>query len=110
MEREANSRRHMGPPGRLVTVDQTQQARDLGIIVSADLKSSLQCQKTTKKAWFTLHQLMRTVKSRMPNFLLPLFEAFSRLHFVCCAQAVLNKRKEGAGTGSAYFYTLVRKF
>lgn len=41
MEREASLARHMGPPGHWVTMEQTQQARNLEILMSEEHKHSL---------------------------------------------------------------------
>lgn len=64
-----------------------QQARDLGKLVSADLKRSLQHQKAVSKAWSAPCQLKMTVRSTRLNVLLPLFRAFVRVPLEYCVEA-----------------------
>lgn len=69
---EANRISHIGPPGHQVSMDQTQQARNIETAVNAGFKNSLQCQKMEKNAWLALCQIMRTARSRRPNVRRPL--------------------------------------
>lgn len=78
MEGEANAPLHVGPPGHQVALEQKQQTRDHGIVVIADCKPGLHCQKAGKKAWCTLNQLERSAEPRKPNVLLPLPKALLR--------------------------------
>lgn len=84
MEGETNFPRITGLFVHQITMEQTQQVIDLGTVVSADLKPSLQYHKAAKKAWCSQRQLERTVGSRRPTILLSPFKAFVRLHLEYC--------------------------
>lgn len=60
MEGETNSPLHVGQPGNQAAMDQTQQVRDLRIVVSAHFKFGLQSLKSVRKVWHALNQLKRT--------------------------------------------------
>lgn len=98
---EANTARHMGPPGHRVAMEQNQQARNLGLFVSADLKPTLQRQKAAKKVGCASCQLERTVGPRKPKFLPLVFKAFIPLHskFYVRERRLYPIMYENAGTG-----------
>jgi ribonuclease P/MRP protein subunit RPP40 len=68
----------------LGVVDST---RDLGVIVAADFKPSLQCVAAAKKARAELFRLRRVLSSRSPTVFLPLYTAIVRPHLEYCVQA-----------------------
>lgn len=81
---EANATFHVDLPVHQAAVERTQQARDLGILMSAKFKPGPQCQKAVIKAWRASNQSRRTVESGTVAVLLPLFRAFARLYFEYC--------------------------
>jgi ribonuclease P/MRP protein subunit RPP40 len=61
--------------------------RDLGVTVSADFKTTLQCQAAAQKARGELFRLRRALTNRTPEVFLPLYSAFVRPHLEYCVQA-----------------------
>ena len=68
-------------------LERVDQMRDLGVQVTSDFKPRTQCLAAAKKANKALHQLRRTVISRDPKILVPLYMAFVRPHLEYCVQA-----------------------
>lgn len=62
---EENPSCHMAPPRYQFSLEQMQQARDLRVVVGADVK---RCRKVIRKAWRASRQLRRNKESRGPNF------------------------------------------
>lgn len=60
------------PPGHQIMMEHTQEARDLGIVVSTELNPRLQCLKAAKKTWCALRKLKNTAGFRRPIVLLML--------------------------------------
>lgn len=79
--------RHMGTEEDRVALTNVEVAKDLGIQVTADFKPGKQCAAAANKARWALHQLRRTVASRIPEVLLPLYKAYVRPHLEYAVQA-----------------------
>lgn len=87
MERGADLASHMSSAGHQVEVEERQKARDLGALLGAEFKPSVQFQMTAKNDWFALGQLRGIAVSKSPEDLLPLLKAFVRLRSDYCIQA-----------------------
>ena len=61
--------------------------RDLGVIVSRDLKPSRQCTDAAKKANQALGMIKRNITSRSPNILLRLYKSLVRPRLEYAVQA-----------------------
>ena len=61
--------------------------RDLGVVISADFRATMQNSESIEKANRVLHQLRREVVSRKPEVLIPLYEAYVRPHLEYCTRA-----------------------
>ena len=83
----ATEDRMLGPTGQRVPIPTGAAVRDLGVTVTADFKSGLQCREAAKKASRALFQLKRAVGSRRPGTILPLYKAYVRPHLEYCVQA-----------------------
>jgi ribonuclease P/MRP protein subunit RPP40 len=66
------------------TLASVSHERDLGIIVSNDLKSYNQCHQAYIKASRVLGMIKRTIQSRNPKLLLPLYKSLVRPHLEYC--------------------------
>lgn len=83
----------VAPPRRLgdaennQLVRQVDEVRDLGVLITADLKPTSQCLAAARRAYGALHQLRRTVASRKPEVLLPLYKTHVRPHLEYAVQA-----------------------
>lgn len=64
--------------GHQVATEQAKQPRDLGILVEAEFKLTLQCQTVIKMAWRATYQLRMTVVSTRSNVCLPPLKGFAR--------------------------------
>ena len=87
---------YIGRNGENLEIPRVTEVRDLGIQVTADFKSSVQCQNATKKARRALYMLTKTITSRDTGILLPLYKSHVRPHLEYCVQAwspSLNKDK-----------------
>lgn len=80
MEWKSNPTWHMGTPGHQATMEQSQRSGTLGVVMSADLKPSLQCQEAARNTWRTQRHPKRAVGSMRPNDVLSLFKASFRSH------------------------------
>ena len=60
--------------------------RDLGVLISNDLKVSSQCLKASNTANKTLGMIKRTFTSRNSNVIIPLYKSIVRLHLEYCVQ------------------------
>ena len=69
---------------RLNTVD---SERDLGVVVSNDMKVALQCAKACATANRMLGVIKRTFSSRSRDVIIPLYKAIVRPHLEYCVQA-----------------------
>ena len=61
--------------------------KDLGVQITSDFKPSVQCAEAAKRANRALYQLTKTVASRKPEVLVPLYKAYVRPHLEYCVQA-----------------------
>jgi hypothetical protein len=77
----------LGPQDSLVEIPRVTEVRDLGIQITSDYKPTVQCQLAAKKARRALYMLMRTMASRDPSVLLPLYKTHVRPHLEYCVQA-----------------------
>ena len=68
-------------------LDDVQEERDLGVIVSADLKVSQQCAKVVKTANKVLGMISRTLTLRTKDVILRLYKSLVRPHLEYCIQA-----------------------
>ena len=80
-------KRLLGPSGNGVELERVEAIRDLGVQMTADFKPSVQYLAAAKKANVALYQLRRTMRSREPRVLVPLFKAFVRPHLEYAVQA-----------------------
>lgn len=81
------AQRQIGEPNSGTHIERVTEIRDLGIQVSASFKVSSQCIAATRKANRALYQLKRTMASREPEVLLPMYKVFVRPHLEYCVQA-----------------------
>ena len=78
---ESNSSpRTLGDAAHQVEVQNTEEMKDLGVMITADFKPQLQCMEAAKRANRALSQLQRTVISRNRKILVPLYSAYVRPH------------------------------
>ena len=61
--------------------------KDLGVIVSSDLKMSKQCKKASSTANKVLGMINRTITTKKSWILLPLYKSLVRPHLDYCVQA-----------------------
>jgi hypothetical protein len=69
------------------SVTRVSEVRDLGIKITNDFKPSRQCAEATRSGHWALTRLKRTVSSRKPSVLLPLYKTFVRPHLEYAVQA-----------------------
>ena len=84
---ESTSTRTLGCSGAQSSVPNMKQVRDLGVMITGDFKSTSQCIEAARKGNAALYRLKRTVASRDPKVLVPLYKAFVRPHLEYCVQA-----------------------
>ena len=65
---------------------QTDDERDLGVLISSNGKTSKQCLAAAKKANSVLGMIRRTIKSRSKEVIVRLYKALVRPHLEYCAQ------------------------
>jgi hypothetical protein len=65
--------RYLGESSNPTALSMVEHVRDLGIEITHNFQPSAQCQAAAKKASGALYQLRRTITSRDPEVLLPLF-------------------------------------
>ena len=65
----------------------TEEMRDLGVLMHNSFQPGKQCQLAAAKASKALFLIRRTVASRAPEVLLPLYKALVRPHLEYCIQA-----------------------
>ena len=63
-----------------VKLEEVREIKDLGIVVTEDLKPSTQCQKAYSKAARMLGMIRRTIKSRSAYILVKLYKTLVRPH------------------------------
>lgn len=68
-------------------LDTSNVERDLGVLISNDLKSAQQCAKAVKTGNKVLGMIKRTFTSRKPEIMIPLYKALVRPHLEYCVQA-----------------------
>ena len=68
-------------------LEEVNEERDLGVIVSADLKVSSQCAKVVKTANKILRMISRTFTLRSKDVILQLYKSLVRPHLKYCIQA-----------------------
>jgi len=68
-------------------LNEVRSERDLGIMVSEDLKVSNQCTQAVGKANRMLSMNKRTVRSRRAEVLIPLYKSLVRPHLEYCSAA-----------------------
>ena len=71
-----------------------ESCRDLGIIISEDLKFHLQTDSTCKRANYEINRIRRSFISREPHFLSNIFKLYVRPHLEYCVE-VWNPEYEG---------------
>jgi ribonuclease P/MRP protein subunit RPP40 len=71
----------------VTSLEAVTEARDLGIRITADFKPTRQCAEAARRGQWALSRLIRTVTSRRPSVLLPLYKAFVRPHLEYAVQA-----------------------
>ena len=69
-----------------VPLEKKQQALDLGILISDDLKFHNQVLKACKRATQEINRIRRTFTSRNPSFLRNMFTMYVRPHLEYCVQ------------------------
>ena len=85
---ESNSSpRTLGDAAHQVEVQNTEEMKDLGVMITADFKPQLQCMEAAKRANRALSQLQRTVISRNRKILVPLYSSYVRPHLEYAIQA-----------------------
>ena len=77
-----------------VAIEKKAQVKDLGIIVSEDLKFHCQVDKACKKAHNEINRIRRTFKSRSPEFIANMFKLYVRPHLEYCIE-VWNPKSRG---------------
>ena len=77
----------LGLESHKTEVPRVTEVKDLGVKITADFKSSMQCQFAAKKARSALYLLTRTMASRDPQIILPLYKSHVRPHLEYCIQA-----------------------
>ena len=75
-------------------ITRKEQVRDLGIIISEDLKFHDQVQSSCKKAHLEINRIRRTFISRSPNFIGNMFKLYVRPHMEYCVE-VWNPQMQG---------------
>jgi len=68
-------------------LEEVTQEKDLGILISNDLKVSQQCQAATSKATRILGIINHTIVFRHPDILLRLYKSLARPHLEYCTAA-----------------------
>ena len=68
-------------------MQQVFEIKDLGITITGDFKVEKQCLTVARKANGALYQLLRTMVSRDPDILVPLYKVYVRPHLEYCVQA-----------------------
>ena len=79
---------HMGgyAPGGII-VEEVQEEKDLGVMISDTLKPGAQCAKAVKKANSVLGQMSRAFQFRDKVVWIRLYKTFVRPHLEFCVQA-----------------------
>ena len=86
------------------------EMKDLGVLIDTKFKPEKQCRIAASKANAALFRLKKTVKSRRPRVLIPLFKAFVRPHLEYCVQAwgpYLKKRLKDPRKSPATIHEIV---
>ena len=68
-------------------IQSVEQEKDLGVIITNDIKVSNQCIKAAASANRTLGMIKRTFTSRSRNIIVPLYKSLIRPHLEFCIQA-----------------------
>jgi ribonuclease P/MRP protein subunit RPP40 len=79
--------RYLGEQSNQLALPSADTVKDLGIQITSDLTPSAQCQAAVKRANQALYSLRRTISSREPEVLLPLYKTIVRPHLEYCVQA-----------------------
>lgn len=74
--------------GATETLEETQQERDLGVIIDNSLKPTRHCEKVARKGMSALRLLRSAFSSLNKHNFRPLFNAYVRPHIEYCSQAV----------------------
>lgn len=69
------------------TLETVKVERDLGVLISDDLKVSQQCAKAVKTSNRVLGMIKRTFNSRKSEVIIPLYKSLVRPHLEYCVQA-----------------------
>ena len=69
------------------TLDTVDSEKDLGIMISSDLKSSNQCIQACRKASKMLGMIKRTIISKKPEIMVTLYKTLVRPHLEYCVSA-----------------------
>jgi len=69
------------------TLDTVDSEKDLGIIISSDLKSSNQCIQVCGKASKMLGMTKRTISYKKPEIMVRLYKTLVRPHLEYCVSA-----------------------
>ena len=83
-------------------IGRVERVRDLGVLITSDLKPTPQCLAAGRKAYGALPQLRKAVVSRKEEVLLPLYKAYVRPHLEYAVQAwsLYLKKDKIHGKGS----------
>ena len=88
-------------------LESIQIERDLGVLISSDLKASQQCQQAYAKASKALGMINRTITNKSTKILLQLYKSLVRPHLEYCTTAWYHYQKDkavGKGTEALYTY------
>ena len=69
------------------TLDTVDSEKDLGIMISSDLKSSNQCIQACRKASKMLGMIKRTISYKNPEIMVRLYKTLVRPHLEYCVSA-----------------------
>jgi hypothetical protein len=77
----------LGSPSNRTEIPDVTVIRDLGVQIAANFTPTAQCEAAAKKAKKAFYLLKRTMASRDPEVLLPLYKVHVRPHLEYCIQA-----------------------
>jgi len=84
---------HMGYNNKLaeyhmndVKLECVSEEKDLGVIISEDLKCEKQCSEAVKKANIIMGMIKRNFIDRSKEAIIPLYKSLVRPHLECCCQ------------------------
>jgi len=75
-------------------LENTSMEKDLGVIITSDLKSSQQCSQSYAKANRILGMINRTISHQSTDILLQLYKSLVRPHLEYCTAACPHYKKD----------------